>query len=268
MSELPEYGNPPLIEVAIGVQFSPIAEFTAAHLGLYWATVRDTFGRVEEQPPISHVIEPDPGQPEPGPSFQISAKPELPRVWLIDGTGNRIIQVQRDRFLHNWRKLDPEDEYPRFPSVKASFLDHWTSFQEFLGQAGLNPEPDQCELTYVNHLRKGEGWNTLADLGALFTTFSWHTRERFLPAPDNLRWSLRFLLPEGRGRLHVDVVPVRAQPSNDLAVRFALTARGKPSDIDDTTSMSEWYDLAREWIVRGFADLVEDKTDELWEKKT
>jgi uncharacterized protein (TIGR04255 family) len=214
------------------------------------------------------MIEPAPGQPEPGPSFQISARPELPRVWLVDQSGNRIVQVQRDRFLHNWRKLHPEDEYPRFPPVKAQFLEHWNGFLAFLTEAGLNPEPDQCELTYVNHLRRGEGWDTLADLGDLFTTFAWRTRDNFLPAPDNLRWSMRFLLPEGKGRLHVEVLPVRAQPSNELAVRYTLTARGRPSDIGDTACLSTWYDMAREWIVRGFADLVEDKTDDLWERIT
>jgi len=175
--------------------------------------------------------------------------------------------VQRDRFLHNWRKLKPSDEYPRFPSVKESFLGYWDDFARFLGDHGIRPAPDQCELTYVNHLRKGEGWDTMADLGDLFSTYTWRTRSGFLPIPDNTRWSLRFLLPDQRGRLHVDVVPVRVQPENDLGIRFSLTARGKPSNIADSASMAEWYDLAREWIVMGFADLVDEKTDRLWEKE-
>jgi len=268
MDGLPDYGRPPVIEVGIGIQFAPMDKLTAAHLGLYWTTVRDEFERVEEQAPIRHMLEPPPGEPEPGPSFEISHKPELPRVWFIDRSENRIIQVQRDRFLHNWRKLSSEDLYPRFPKVKASFLEHWDRFRKFLAQIGVEPEPDQCEVTYVNHLRKGVEWNTMADLGALFSTFNWRTRTGFLPTPDNVRWSLRFLLPDEKGRLHVDVVPVRIQPSNDLAVRFALTARGKPTDVHDPEIISDWYDLARKWIVKGFEDLVTDKTDVLWEKKT
>ncbi|MCK4625225.1 MAG: TIGR04255 family protein [Phycisphaerae bacterium] len=267
MPGLPDYDKPPVIEVAIGIQFAPITELSAAHVGLYWGTIRDTFNRAKEQAPIAHIVEPPVGPPEPQLAFQIFDKPELPRMWFIDTSGNRIIQVQRDRFLHNWRKTGSTDEYPRFPSVKESFFLHWRSFTNFLAEQGLQPQPDQCELTYVNHVKKGDGWDTMADLSTIFTTFAWRTRSDFLPIPDNARWSLRFLLPDKMGRLHVDVVPVRVQPNNDLAIRFSLTVRGKPSNIEDTASLSQWYDLAREWIVKGFADLIDEKTDALWEKK-
>lgn len=267
MAALPDYGKPPVVEVVMGVQFTPIVEFTAAHLGLYWAGIRDTFGRVEEQAPIAHVLELPPGESPSQPPFQVLDKPDLPRSWFIDATGNRVIQVQRDRFLHNWRKLNPTDEYPRFPLIKRSFLKHWAGFSKFLADQGFSLEPDQCELTYVNHVKKGDGWDSIKDLGGLFTTFAWRTRSGFLPTPDNVRWSLRFVLPQETGRLYVEAMIVRVQPQNEPAIRLSLTARGKPPGITDSASMVQWYELAREWIVKGFADLVDEKTDSLWERK-
>jgi len=267
MSALPDYVKPPVIEVAIGVQFAPLTEFSLAHVGLYWATIRETFPRVEEQVPIIHVVEPTPGAPEALLGFQFTDKPPLPRVWFLDASGNRLIQVQRDRFLHNWRKVNPTDEYPRFPSVREAFFRFWQGFNAFLTENNLKPNPDQCELTYVNHLKKGEGWNAMADLEKVFTTFVWRTRSGFLPGPDSAHWSLRFLLPGNRGRLHIDVVPVRVPPQNDPVIRFSLTARGRPQGEFSKENMNDWFTLAREWIVRGFADLVDKNTDALWEKK-
>lgn len=268
MTLLPEYGRPPVVEVAIGVQFAPLAGLSVGHVGLYWATIYDSFPRVEEQTPIIHVVEPPHGPPETVIAFQLTDKPGLPRTWFLDASGNRVIQVQRDRFLHNWRKVKPSDEYPRFPSVRDSFLRRWADFQKFLAFHKLEPQLDQCELTYVNHIKNGEGWRTITDLEKLFTTFSWQTRSSFLPNPDNVRWTLRFPLPENNGRLHVEVVPARVPPENDLVLRFSLTARGRPSGPVDSEAMAKWFSLAREWIVRGFSDLVDKETDALWEKKS
>jgi len=267
MTGLPDYSQPPVVEVAIGVQFAAMADFSVGHVGLYWATIRDVFSRVEEQAPIAHILEPPQGPPEAALGFQFMDKPDLPRAWFLDPSGCRLIQVQRDRFLHNWRKVNPADEYPRFPSVRDSFFHYWEGFNGFLRENNLKPEPDQCELTYVNHIRRGDGWETMADLEKVFTTFVWRTRSGFLPVPDSARWSLRFILPDAHGRLHVDVVPVRVPPKNDPVIRFSLTARGRPQGEFSTESMNGWFNMAREWIVRGFADLVDSNTDAIWERK-
>jgi hypothetical protein len=120
----------------------------------------------------------------------------------------------------------------------------------------------------VNHIKKTEGWNVVADLGQLFRTFAWRTRSDFLPKPDNLRWSLRFVFPDGNGRLYVDVLPVRVPPQNDPVIRFSLTAKGKPQKEITTATLEQWFAVAREWIVKGFTDLVDDTTDIIWERKS
>jgi uncharacterized protein (TIGR04255 family) len=269
MSSLPDYARPPIVEVAIGAQFAGLDELRAAHVGLFWATIRDDYGRIEEQPPVVHIVEgPSDQQLAGGPELRISTTPDLPRTWFLDSTGNRIIQVQRDRFLHNWRKMTDSDEYPRFPGVKKSFMKHWDGFCRFLENNGLPvPQVDQYELTYVNHIRRGNGWQSVEDLCHLFTSVAWGPRSAFLPPPENILWSAKFRLPEGNGRLHVDVVPVRIPPHGDLAVSLSLTARGMPPEGTDAGAMSGWFDIAREWIVRGFADLVAEKTDALWGRK-
>lgn len=269
-AEFPNYEEPPVNEVAIGLQYAPLTGFLAPHVGLYWDRMCAEFPEIEEQPPIQHVVEAKGGeQPPSGVQLNLMAmaKPPLPRTWLVTKDGRHLIQVQRDRFLYNWRKRDPADKYVRFPPIKERFFKHWKEFCNFLTEYGLSdPAPDQCELTYVNRINHGEGWNSMADLGRLFTNFTWRPRSGFLPDPENLGWNLRFRLPDEKGRLHVGAVPVRADPGASLAIRFSLTARGAPRQFDEE-SISAWFDTAHEWIVKGFVDLVTQEADTRWRRQ-
>jgi uncharacterized protein (TIGR04255 family) len=262
----PDYRKPPVVEVAISVQFDPIEQLTAAHAGLYWAGIRDVFGGVEEQAPILQQIE-RAFLDEVAPPLLMFGKPPMPRLWFVDKTSTRIIQVQRDKFVHNWRKMEPGDEYPRFSRIRQGFLSQWGGFLSFLEQNRLpQPNINQCELAYVNRIKMGEGWTSAADLDGVFAAFAWKTRYGFLPTPEKVQWAMHFALPEQNGRLHVEMVPVRFSPAEVESIQFVLTARGKPAGAIDQASIDRWFDLAHEWIVKGFADLVDKKTDRLWER--
>lgn len=268
MDSLPDYNKPPVVEVAMGVQFAPLKGLSVAHIGLYWNTIRATFARCQEQPPFPHIIEElgMPQMPSP-PKLRLSGKPDMPRVWFLNDSGNKLVQVQRDRFVHNWRKMSPAEAYPRYPNVKSDFEKYWMGFCNFLQTETLpRPEVDQLELVYVNHARQGEGWESLADTEKLFTIFKWRTRTGFLPSPENVRWSMKYLLPHNAGRLHVDAMPVRIQDDKSLVMSLSLAVRGKPAEPTDA-GITAWFDVAREWIVKGFADLADTETDTLWEKR-
>lgn len=270
MHALPDYGKPPVIEVAMGVQFAPLKALSVAHVGLYWETIRDTFGRCQEQPPIPHVVEDVATlQVASPPTVRLSGKPDMPRVWFLNDSGNQMIQVQRDRFVHNWRKMSADEAYPRYPTVRSNFEKCWAGFCEFLVSEDLpSPQVDQLELVYVNHVKQGEGWQRLADTQNLFTVFKWRTRSGFLPQPENLRWSIKCLLPDELGRLHVDAMPVRIQEDKSLVMSVSLTVRGRPAGEATPESVDAWFGVAREWIVKGFADLADEQTDSLWKKQS
>ncbi|KPJ53890.1 MAG: hypothetical protein AMS16_05040 [Planctomycetes bacterium DG_58] len=267
MSELPDYRKPPVVEVAAGLQFGAIQGLTGPRVGSYWSLIREDFPQVQEQPPISHIVELPAGKiPEQMPEVRVSMVPPLPRTWFVSADGTAIIQVQQDRFHYNWRKLRPEQEYPRYPTVKQAFFKHWDGFWRFLTAEGLAaPEIDQCELVYVNVVPKGEGWETVSDLSELFTVFKWRARGDFLPEPEGMSGALHFGWPDGKGRLHAELVPVRIEADNREAAQFRLISRGRP-DSTDAKSIDAWFDKAREWIVRGFAALTDSKGDELWER--
>jgi uncharacterized protein (TIGR04255 family) len=201
----PDYKKPPVVEVAIALQFDEIQELTAAHAGLYWKTIRSKFGRVEEQAPIPPLTDPSSWERDGASSILAFGKPPTPRLWFIDGTSTRIIQLQRDRFIHNWRNMAADDEYPRFTKIREDFLSYWDGFLHFLNDNKLHsPNINMCELTYVNRIKKGKGWMSMADIEGVFATFVWKTRYGFLPTPHRVQWAFDFVFPGQAGRLHVD----------------------------------------------------------------
>lgn len=252
---LPEYKSPPVIEVVCGVLFKPLEGLLAPHLGVLWERFRADYPVLQEQPPLAPVFE----RFDDSPPIQIEIKdrPPLPRTWFVHQEENGIIQVQRDRFLHNWKKVRPSDEYPRYRSVIKMFRERLASFASFLDEVGLGKiEPQQFEMTYVNHIPRGDALQSLNEVAKVFPDFGWRDNEsRFLSHPEAYHWRTSFALPDNTGRLHTTIRSAVRREDGEPILLFELTARGIGQDASED-SMWTWFDVAHEWIVRGFTDLT------------
>ena len=70
-------------------------------------------------------------------------------------------------------------------------------------------------------------------------------------------------MPNNKGRLHALLRLAVNKESKDQIMIFELTARGFSSE-----NMSDWFDMAHEWIVRGFSDLTNDTIQKtIWKRK-
>ena len=70
---------------------------------------------------------------KPLPQVTLGPVAHLPvRRWFIHKSETRLLQVQNDRFIHNWRKVGPADEYPHYETIRPIFLTEWTRFYGFL----------------------------------------------------------------------------------------------------------------------------------------
>lgn len=265
--DLPDYENPPVVEVVCGVLFKPIDTLLAPYVGLLWEKFKPEYPHCQEVPPLEPVIEHF-GE-SPAPQLRFTEVPPLPRIWFIHADDTGIIQIQRDRFLHNWRKRRPEQEYPRYHAVIEMFRDRLSRLRSFLSEAELGTvEPLQYEMTYINHIPQGEGWNALSEIGNVFPDFNWQgARPRFLPELEGMNWRTAFVLPERAGRLYVTIRRVVRRSDGRPILLFELTARGIGEDRT-SDAMWAWFDLAREWIVRGFTDLTGEGVQKaVWRRK-
>jgi uncharacterized protein (TIGR04255 family) len=204
----------------------------------------------------------------PQPAFQIvQTGAGLDRYWFLTEDGTRLIQIQKDWFIINWRKVRGDETYPRYErELRRTFEAEWGRFKKFVSDRDLGLiEPQQCEVTYVNDIVKGAGWDTFAQSLELFSFWAGQGRSGFLPDPEVFNIAASFLMPEARGRLHVVTQHILRRIDQREAVQLRLTARGRPESGDDVDVLA-WLDLGREWIVRGFADLTSIKGDGLWKR--
>ena len=192
----------------------------------------------------------------------------MSRFWLLDASGNNLVQVQNDRFLRNWRLRNGTEPYPRHDTLAPVFWQEWEGFKAFLKDEKIHePKIDQCELTYVNFI-------DLDEIGGLpgtrkaFSVFNQDQEAGFLPTPEILKWEATFALPEGKGRLHVSAAPSFRQRDFKLVINFSLSARGKPLQPNDQDQLTSWFAISHEWIVRAFDELTTPKMHKIWKKKT
>jgi uncharacterized protein (TIGR04255 family) len=259
--KLPTYGKPPIIEVVSGVMFDPLPTFRLPLVGKFWIEQLSDFQSVEEQPPLAPTVEllgRDRG-------LMFVAEPfPMPRVWFANARRDQVIQVQRDRFLCNWRKVAPSHEYPRFTQVIEFFYAKLGAYEQFLAeQCKQPPVSRQYELTYVNHIDVvASGAEPLEEIGKLLPDFSWRGNgSRWLPAPEDFDVGLAFLLPDNAGRLRVRLNTGRRMYDQKSVIVLEITARGHLDDRE------KWFALAHVWIVKAFEDLVSASMDGVWEKR-
>jgi len=265
-SSLPDYENPPIIEVVFGIHFETLQSFKAPHTGFFWDMLnREEYPECEERPPIGFVQEVF-GETPPLPSVSIEqfSHPPLPRLLFINKVKNHLMQVQQDGFLQNWRKLQADTKYPQYEELFPKFLNSWELFSSFVKEQEIGElKVRQYELTYINHILRGQGWVYPNDVGSVFRDLRYSKDKRLLLEPESVAWRTTYRLPDNKGRLHVKINQAVSRQNKDQVFVLDLTARGISNE-----GIQEWFDMAHEWIVRGFEDLTTSEIQEkVWKKK-
>ena len=272
---LPEFANPPVVEVALSVQFDPLPELRTPQLGLLWQTVRERFPRIEEHPPLEPSVETFGTRPaaEPGVRFEMTRQLPVPRVWFLNREGTELIQVQPDRFVHNWRKLGSEQTYPRYEKhIRPKFVNELAAFRQFLEREHLGEfKANQCEVTYVNHIIAGRGWERPGELFRVLNLCAGGSLDP-LPRsdPEELRMNGSFVIPdiagEPIGRLRFAIEPAFRSSDGQPLFVMNLVARGQPMEGADDPILA-FLDLGRKWIVNGFTALTNPEMHKIWGRK-
>jgi uncharacterized protein (TIGR04255 family) len=267
---LAEFDRPPVVEVALGVQFNPLVALTSTRLGLLWARFRDRYPVTEEHAPLASVTEEFGPPREFSVDLQVHAvgAPPPPRCWFINEASTHLIQVQQDRFVCNWRKRTEEDEYPRYGRLREAFAGTLAEFMTFLADEQLGElVPNQCELTYIDHIPLGEGWDRFGQLDRVLAVWSGRHSDSYLPEPEDVTTQTRYVIrDEGHdpiGRLHFTAKPaVRRADGVQLLVLTAV-ARGRPLG-DGVDGVLRFLDTGHEWVARGFVSLTTPHMHALW----
>ncbi len=258
-SKLPRYKNPPINEVVVGLSFSPLVKMKVAHIGLFWNTIKSEFPKCQQAPilgadlqNIDEIIEPETGAP-------------IPRTWFINNTDDHLIQLQKNRFLFNWRKR--EQTYPHFEEISKRFFLYLKEFEEFSEGNDIGTiEYKNYELTYINNILMIEQWDKINAVRNLFPDISWNNEEKhYLRNPETINWQSVFTLQDGKIKLITKIQSGFRRIDNHPLYIFEITARSNENGA--SIKKEEWYELAHESIVLAFEDLTAENIQKnVWKK--
>ena len=263
-----DFARPPVEEVVLSVLFNPLDRLLAPHLGEIWQEFKKNgFAHIVEQPPVAPAVEmPVSDQ---GAQLHFSNVPDLARIWFIHKTETQIIQVQRDRFMFNWRKTEAHPVYPGFTAICEKFEDFYSRFGKVIKNMQIGEvTPLQYELTHINQLRHGESWNTLDDIGKIYTLFSHSSQTHsFWSGMESVNFQASFPVADLHGRLHVSMGNGIKMPEQTHTLQTDFTVRGFPENAEDT--MITWFKPARDKIRERFTEMfTEDIQIKEWGRKS
>jgi uncharacterized protein (TIGR04255 family) len=263
---LPDFDNPPAVETLMGVYFLPLKNWRVPHFGLFWERIRADYPTSEVRTPIVA------GPPGKFPELKIPSlegEINLPvRCWFHNRNKETLLQVQDSCFFQNWRRESGSLQYLHYDELRPTFEREWRKFCDFVEQEGLGaPNVWRCEVTYVNHIDRGMGWNTYGDLSHVFLgPPEQGLAGSFLPTPDSVSFHLAYPMDGPEGQLQVHMQPVVRKTDSRDTIQLTVTASCRPASSNTELIVSS-LNQAREWVVRGFTDFTSPKMHELWRRK-
>jgi uncharacterized protein (TIGR04255 family) len=272
-ADLVDFDAPPVTEVVLGVQFNNLDLFLSPHLGLVWSEFKEEFPIVEEHPYLPPTFETF-GTPAafiiPSMNFQIDMRPEMLRVHFINQQKTELLQVQRDRFLHNWRKVGSGDNYPRYERMIETFESGFRKFTGIIDRERLGSVlPNQCEVSYFNQIPITDGETIWSVLALTFPDRVGNSSIEGLGAPEDGRFALRYILrgADGNplGRVAIAAEPARRMDGVTI-IQFTLTARGEPVTAD-MNGVLDFLKNGRVLLNRAFKQLTSTEMQRRWGKK-
>ena len=270
---LPEYAQPPVVEVALAVEFEQPVKFRSLNLGRLADAWSDGWPLVEERPTLPSMKSDDDDDVLDNLQnalFGLAEPP--PRLWMQNHDGDQVVQLQHDRLVVNWRKSGSGDEYPRYITVRAQLQDAWQRLVAVCAELDLDePAPSICEIQYVNHIASAYGWTSPKDTELLMVPWRGLGDSAFFAVNHLSQFSVHCHFPEDReGWLTIDCWTSHSSPDDpddySPLMSLKLTARGEAESADFASAL-EFLDVAHRWIVEGFTEITTSEAHKTWQRQ-
>jgi uncharacterized protein (TIGR04255 family) len=258
--------RPPLVEVVVGVQFNSLARLGAGRLGAFWREIADEWPVVDDAPALPPQFEQFGDENAlpffPDLRFHLVPKPEL-RLQARNNAGDRMVQIQNGRLHYNWLKQG-EAGYPSYEKVKQGFDSVTARFAEFVQREGLGKfEPNQWELTYIDHIPKGTLWESADDWPHIFR--SWNVAPVSTPviAMEALEAEWHYEIVPQVGRVHLRIARGKTAGKEDVLV-INTTARGPVGVSDGEPTVDRGLEHGHRAVRTAFEMLTSDAAQQYW----
>ena len=245
------------------MQFSTPSGYSDIYAREVWALFESNFTPDQEQPLLEPMFEVFGPQGQAG--FHIGFRPPMGnRYWFSRPDKSELIQFQRDRFIHNWRKVSAiNNEYPRFESIIEKFSNDIKKLNTYFNDKKWGQlAPNQCELIYVNQMPLTDEQGGLLNKSFYFNKLDMS----LIGDVDGFNINLLQTIAgeDGRpiGRLYIEANTITDGAGNPL-LNLNMTVRGAPTDTTQDAAIKFLND-ARIKIVNTFTEFTSESAHKKW----
>lgn len=274
MTQTIKFDAPPVVETALSVQFNSLPGFTAAHAGWFWKEYVEKLGdgpsnewkQATEAAKIPELFEKFGAEDLWSlPSFRVTQGVMSPRTQIIRADGERMLQVQDNRFILNWRKQ--KSAYPSYETLLPEFRNMLNAFESFCSEAAFGtPVYNLWEVTYVDQVKKGTMWDSVRNLNRIFPALGRPPVSAHHAPPsddETISADWRFSLADRRGRLYVQLRQAKLQPSNEEVIQLTTTTRGP---VSETQSWEQGMNFGHDALRETFLAITSTEAQQFWKK--
>ncbi len=240
-----EFTNAPVAEVVIGVQFKG-APIPIDLLFQVYNQFTEKYPVIQEHPPLNPFVEKASGIPDSSflPGF-------FSRKFFINKTNDKLIQIQQDRLLFNWRRKEDQEQYPHFKVVLADFMEVYNFINS---KVQLDGQLKQYEVTYWDQINIEEfGRSDYNPKGAL----------KILSIDSEINGiDVQYSIPNSEmgGNLRVGLRQGVRNSDMKKIILLETTMRG----FSDKIPIAEWCDKAHNQLLTYFDSIITDNAFKKW----
>jgi len=260
------YDRPPVNEVYISIQTKGKV-FPDADFGLLLKVFSEAYPKVNVQPRLDRIVE---DKTAPIPSLTLELVPGVSqRFWLISQDDTRVIQVQDDRFIHNWRRREMEHGYPRYKSIRQEFE---SALTRLLAELKVQPTDlvDFCEISYVNHIGIPGVDDVRSHIHRIFTHVDDVDLNLAKLSLEESSFAWTFSVHDERdafmGRMRIVTSPAFVTSSRKFIFQNQITFRGRPPTPSLDAAL-RFCDRGHYCIVSAFDQVTTDEMHQLWGRR-
>lgn len=242
-----QFKSAPVFELVLGVQFdAPV--FNSETIFHAFETFKSEYPRINEHPPLPEIIEPL------GKANITRFVPGIQnRKLFINESNTKLIQIQANKLLFNWRRASKQTEYPRFRFIKDDFF---TVFNKLDERYSLNEKVNQLEMTYVDRVLQSEfGRSDFNPSSALKVVDD--SREF-----SSLDLTYAFGVPVLNGNMTVKLSSATQKEDEEPIVIVETTCRGAFSEGIGT--IDKWFDEAHNTHLDYFSSIITEEAKSKW----
>lgn len=237
--------NAPIVEVVIGAQFDG-TPFDPNFIHSFYNEIENLYPLISHQLPLPSVFQ----QQEETKIVHNSSSNS--RNFFISANQNKLIQLQSNKLLFNWRKNDSQD-YPHFSIVLEEFIKIFKSINK---KRNLNHLINQLEVTYLDHIYLEDFDIDSFNPNTIFNIIKYDKKII------DLENTIRFLNQELKASITVGIKSSYNNSNTSKKLWVVETiCRGFRSDI----SIKAWLDMAHSELLTVFQEIFTDKAKNKWQ---